>query len=358
MMINGRRIGKNHPTYIIAEMSANHRHDKEKAKEMIHAMKESGADAVKFQTYTPDTITIDCKTTYFVDCLKGTIWEGQSLYELYGDAYTPWDWQPELKELAESLGMDCFSTPFDETAVDFLEAMKVPAYKIASFELVHLPLIRKVAKTGKPIFLSTGMGTKEEIQDAVDVILCERPGNLVLLKCTSAYPAKIEDANLATIPDMEKIFNVAVGLSDHTPGSAVPVTAVLQGACAIEKHFVLDREKDKGPDSVFSMEPQEFREMVLCVREAEDDSSKAHGTTEALGQVQYGPTGGQKGSIVFRPSLFVIEDIKAGEKFTEKNVKITRPGYGLLPKHLPEVLGKHAARDIERGTPISTNLIA
>ncbi len=350
--IGTREIGRNKPSYIIAEMSANHGQDKEKAKEIIYAMKESGADAVKLQTYTPDTITLDCNNKYFVDCLKGTIWEGQSLYELYGEAYTPWDWQPELKMLAESLGMDFFSTPFDETAIDFLEEMNVPAYKIASFELVHLPLIREVARTGKPIFMSTGMGTKEEIQDAVDVIISERPGNLILLKCTSVYPAEIADANLATIPDMEKSFGVAVGLSDHTLGSAVPITSILQGACVIEKHFILDREKDKGPDSAFSMEPKEFREMVDQVRETEQNPPSAPITKEAIGKVQYGPSGGQKGSVVFRPSLFVIQDVKKGEPFTKSNTRILRPGYGLPPKYYADILNKRSLHDIPRGTPL------
>ena len=356
--IGGRKIGSGFPAYIIAEMSANHGHDKGKAIEMIHAMKESGADAVKLQTYTPDTITINCRNSYFVDCLKGTLWEGKSLYELYGEAYTPWEWQPALKEEAEMLGMDCFSSPFDVTAVDFLETMNVPAYKVASFELVHLPLIRRIAETRKPIIMSTGMATREEITDALHVARDAGATDIALLKCTSAYPAKLEDANLLTIPDMLQSFGVPVGLSDHTPGSAVPVAAVQMGACIIEKHFVLDRERDKGPDSSFSMEPKEFRAMVDAVRNTERHPSSIKSEQSILGTVQYGPSEGEKGSAVFRPSIFVVESVRQVEVFTERNVRITRPGYGLLPKRLPDILGKIATRAIERGTPLSMDLIS
>lgn len=354
--IAGRRIGSGEPAYIVAEMSANHGQNKEKAKEIIHAMKESGANAVKLQTYTPDTITLNCRNKYFVDCLKGTIWEGKSLYELYGEAFTPWEWQPELKELAESLGMDCFSTPFDETAVDFLETMNVPAYKVASFELVHLPLIRRMARTGKPLLMSTGMATLEEIRDALEA--ASGASGVILLKCTSAYPAKIEDANLRTIPDMCKEFGVLVGISDHSPGSAVPIAAKSLGACVIEKHFILDRERDKNPDSPFSMEPKEFREMVDAVRAMEKDPKSAVVDERALGQVHYGPSGGEKGSEIFRPSIFVIRDIAEGEPFTSENMKITRPGYGLKPKHFDEVIGKLAVKHLERGTPLTFDLIS
>ncbi|MBI2636135.1 pseudaminic acid synthase [Candidatus Peregrinibacteria bacterium] len=346
------------PAYIIAEMSANHGQDKAKAKEMVHAMKESGADAVKLQTYTPDTITINCHNSYFTDCLKGTIWEGQSLYELYGDAFTPWEWQPELKELAEHLGMDCFSTPFDETAVDFLERMDVPAYKVASFELVHLPLIRRIAKTGKPMILSTGMATKAEIGDALAEAGRAGAREMALLKCTSAYPAKPEDANLRTIPDMMREFGVPVGISDHTTGDAVPVAAITQGACIIEKHFVLDRERDKGPDSSFSMEPLEFRKMVDVVRAAENDPGSAEIDGKALGTVRYGPANGDKGNLIFRPSVFVVENMRKGDTFTERNTRIIRPGYGLPPKELENVLGRKATSAISRGTPLSWALVA
>ncbi len=358
LIINGRRIGPNQPAYIIAEMSANHGQDKAKAIEIIRAMKESGADAVKLQTYTPDTITLKCANRYFVDCLKGTIWEGQSLYDLYADAYTPWEWQPELKAEAERLGMDCFSTPFDETAVDFLEQMDVSAYKIASFEIVHLPLIRRVAATGKPMILSTGMATQEEISEALAAARDAGATQIALLKCTSAYPAKLEDANLRTIPNMMKEFDVPIGLSDHTMGHAVPVAAVTQGACITEKHFVLDRKRDKGPDSAFSMEPQEFREMVNAVRAAEKVPASAQINPAALGEVRYGPGDADKKSLVFRPSIFAVQDITAGDKFTEKNIRIIRPGYGLAPKEVGNVLGKSAVKAIKMGTPLSLDVIA
>ena len=356
IVINGRKIGEGEPAYIIAEMSANHGQDFEKAKELIHAMKEAGANAVKIQTYTPDTVTIDCDNPYFVDCLKGTIWEGQSLYALYGEAFTPWEWQPELKVLAESLGMDCFSTPIGEEAITLLEEMDVPVYKVSSFEIVHLPLIRRIAATGKPMIISTGMATKEEIQDALDA--AANASGIALLKCTSAYPAKIDDANLRTIPAMAAEFHVPVGLSDHTMGHAVPVAAITQHACIIEKHFVLSREKDKGPDSTFSMEPQEFRAMVDAVRQAEKNIDTVPVDERALGEVHYGTSSGDKGSTIFRPSIFVVEDIEAGEKFTNRNTRIIRPGNGLKPKHFEEVLGKKAAHAIPRGTPLTWECVS
>lgn len=350
----GRRIiGAGHPAYVIAEMSANHGQNKDQAIAIIRAMKNAGADAVKLQTYTPDTITIDCANRYFTDCLKSTLWEGKSLYQLYGEAFTPWEWHAELKSEAEELGMDFFSTPFDETAVDFLETLHVPAYKVASFEIVHLPLIRKIARTGKPMIMSTGMATHEEIADAVNAAREEGATEIALLKCTSAYPAKIEDANLLTIPAMMQEFGVPVGLSDHTPGGAVPVTAVTLGGCIIEKHFVIDRERDKGPDSAFSLEPKEFADMVAAVRAAEKDPASAAIDERALGQARFGPTDGDRKSLVFRPSVFTVADIAAGEAFTTENTRVIRPGYGLAPKHLPEVLGSRAAKAMERGTPIS-----
>jgi len=358
IVIRGRTIGQGHPAYIIAEMSANHGQDKTKALEIIHAMKESGADAVKLQTYTRDTMTLDCDNAYFTDCLKGTLWEGKSLYALYGEAYTPWEWQGALKEEAERLGMDCFSTPFDFTAVDFLEGLGMPAYKIASFELTHLPLIRKVAATGKPLILSTGMGTREEIADALAAARGAGAAQIALLKCTSAYPANIEDANLRTIPAMAEEFHVPVGLSDHTMGYAVPVAAVTQGACIIEKHFVLDRERDKGPDSAFSMEPAEFRAMVDVVRGMERDPASAMVNEAALGEVHFGPSRGDSKSMVFRPSIFAMRDIAAGDTFTVNNIRIARPGYGLPPKDWDAVLGRTAQAAIARGTPLAWNIIA
>ncbi len=340
-----RTIGAGHPAYVIAEMSANHGQDYSRAVEIIHAMKDSGADAVKLQTYTPDTITIPSDRPEF-KIGKGTLWEGKNLHSLYGEAYTPWDWQPKLKKLAEELGMHLFSTPFDHTAVDFLEEMNVPAHKIASFEIVDVPLIRKVAKTGKPMIMSTGMATLEEITDAVEAARGEGNNQIALLKCTSAYPAPPEEMNLRTIADLSRRFGVPAGLSDHTLGITVPVAAVALGACIIEKHFTLSR-KEPGPDSAFSLEPHEFKQMVEAIRVAE----------KALGEPSYKVTKQEEASRVFRRSLFVVEDMKAGDVFTEKNVRSIRPGYGMAPKFLDDVLGKKAAKAIGRGTPLSRDLI-
>lgn len=342
--IGSHEIGPGRPTYIIAEMSGNHNHDYSKAEAIIKAAKEAGADAVKMQTYTPDTITIDCDNEFFQ--IKDTIWEGRTLYSLYGEAYTPWDWQPQLKQLADKLGIDLFSSPFDDTAVDFLEKMDVPAYKIASFELVDLPLIRKVARTGKPTILSTGMGTAEEIEEAVNAFREAGGRDLVLLKCTSAYPAPPEEANLQTIPDMAERFGVPAGLSDHTLGSVVSLAAVSLGACIVEKHFTLSRDGG-GPDSAFSMEPDEFKSMVNDIRIAE----------AAIGSPHYGRTPKQEASIIFRRSLFVTKDVQAGELFSEKNVRSIRPGVGMHTRYYESVIGKAAAEDIKRGTPLSWELI-
>ena len=342
--INERRIGPGYPTYIIAEMSANHGQDFDQAVEIIKAMKAAGADAVKLQTYTPDTMTIDCDNPYFL--IKGTIWEGRTLYNLYGDAYTPWEWQPKLKKIANELGMDLFSTPFDSTAVDFLEQMDVPVFKIASFENIDLPLVRRVAATDKPIIMSSGMATLAEIDEAVRAIRDSGNDQLALLKCTSAYPSPPEAANLRTIPHLSAAFNVPVGLSDHTTGVAVPVASVSVGACIIEKHFTLSRAVP-GPDSAFSLEPAEFKAMVEAVRVAE----------KALGTVQYGVSRQEQESTVFRRSLFVVQDVKAGDTFTVDNIRSIRPGNGLPPRFLDDVLGRQAGRDIERGTPLSWDLI-
>ncbi len=344
MQINNRPIGPGHPTYIIAEMSANHNQDFEQAIRIVQAAKEAGADAIKLQTYTPDTMTIQSNKAYFH--IKGTIWEGRTLHDLYGEAYTPWEWQPKLKAEAERLGMACFSTPFDHTAVDFLEAMSVPAYKIASFELVDLPLIERVARTGKPMIMSTGMGSLAEIDEAVQTIRNVGNQPFALLKCTSAYPAPPEEMNLRTIPHLSEAFGVVAGLSDHTLGIAVPVAAVTLGACIVEKHFTLSREMP-GPDSAFSLEPHEFKAMVEAIRVAE----------KALGQVSYQVTEREGASRVFRRSLFVVKDIQAGEVFTEEHVRSIRPGHGLPPKYLPEVLGRRATQDIERGTPLAWGMV-
>lgn len=350
--INGRKIGPGHPVYVIAEMSANHGQSFSKAVEMLHAMKEAGADAVKLQTYTPDTLTIRSDRPEF--CVgEGTLWAGKTLYDLYGEAYTPWEWQPKLKQQADVLGMDLFSSPFDPTAVDFLEMMDVPAYKIASFEIVDIPLIQKVAETGKPIIISTGMASKEEIADALKAADgCP----VALLKCTSAYPARPEEMHLRTIPAMAQEFSVPVGLSDHTLGIEVPVTAVHLGACIIEKHFTLDR-KDGGPDSAFSFEPKEFAAMVEAVRAAEKSRNTTDLDERIIGNVQYGPSEHERKSLQFRRSLFAVKDIAKGQTLTEENVRSIRPGHGLPPKELPNLLGKKAKVRIERGTPLAWDMI-
>jgi len=345
LTINNRAIGHGHPVYIIAEMSANHGQSYDEAVKIIRAAKEAGADAIKLQTYTPDTITIDCDNEYF-RIGKGTIWEGRNLYDLYKEAYTPWEWQPELKKIANDLGMDLFSTPFDNTAVEFLEKMDVPAYKIASFELVDIPLVQRVARTGKPIIMSTGMATIGEIEEAVTAAREAGCKELALLKCTSAYPADPAEMNLRTIPHMADAFNVPVGLSDHTLGIAVPVAAVALGACIVEKHFTLSRAVP-GPDSAFSLEPHEFREMVNAIRVTE----------KALGQVNYAITEKEAASRVFRRSLFVVKDMKAGEVFTEENVRSIRPGYGLHTRHLQNIIGKRIAESFPAGTPMNWDLL-
>jgi N-acetylneuraminate synthase len=344
--INGRQIGGGAPVYVIAEISANHNQSFDEAARIIAAAKDAGADAIKLQTYTADTLTIRSDNRYF-RIGEGTLWEGRNLYDLYAEAYTPWEWQPKLKAIAEELGMDLFSTPFDDTAVAFLENINVPAYKIASFELVDLPLIRTVARTGKPIIMSTGMATAEEIEEAVRTAREAGAAELALLKCTSAYPAMPEEMHLRTIPDMASTFGVPIGLSDHTMGVAAPVAAVALGACILEKHLTLSRAIH-GPDSTFSLEPHEFRATVDAVRAAE----------QALGTIHYGASEREEHSRGFRRSLFVVEDVKAGQPFTAANVRSIRPGYGLHTRHLGEVLGMLASRDIERGTPLAWELIA
>jgi N-acetylneuraminate synthase len=343
--INGKLIGSGEPVYIIAEISANHNQSYEDAAQLVRLAKEVGADAVKLQTYTPETITIDCDNEYF-QIGEGTLWSGKTLYELYSEAYMPWEWQPKLKELADVLEIDLFSTPFDETAVEFLEVMNVSAFKIASFEIVDLPLLRRVAATEKPIIMSTGMATLAEIDEAVEVIKLERDHQLALLKCTSAYPALPEEMNLQTIPHMAAAFHVPVGLSDHTLNSAVPVAAVTLGASIIEKHLTLSRD-NPGPDSKFSMEPPEFKAMVNAIRITE----------KALGQVSYKVTKREFNSRIFRRSLFVVEDVAQGQKFTIENVRSIRPGYGLHTRFLEMVLGRQAVEEISKGTPLGWDLI-
>ncbi|MFA7418652.1 MAG: pseudaminic acid synthase [Melioribacteraceae bacterium] len=343
--IAGKIINDKSDTFIIAELSANHNQDFDIAIKSIDAIKECGADAVKLQTYTADTITLDCDNDYF-QIKQGTIWDGTTLYKLYKQAYTPWEWQPKLKQYTEKLGLICFSSPFDLSAVDFLEQMNVPAYKIASFEIVDLPLIEYVASKGKPIIISTGIATEEEIGDAVDA--CKKVGNsqIALLKCTSEYPAPIEEANLVSIPYLTEKYKVVAGLSDHTLGTTASITAVALGARIIEKHFILDRAIG-GPDSSFSLEPKDFKQMVVAIRETE----------KSLGQVSFELTDKIKKSRHFSRSLFAVQDIKAGEIITDENVRSIRPADGLPPKYLPKILGKKVSRDISKGTPISWDLI-
>jgi len=344
--IGGRVIGAGQAVYVIAELSANHNQKFEQAVRIIEEAKRAGADAVKLQTYTADTITLKSDKEYF-RVGGGTLWDGRNLHDLYAEAYTPWDWQPRLKKVANDLGLDVFSTPFDPSAVDFLEKMDVPAYKVASFELVDIPLIQKMACTGKPLIMSTGMATEDEIEEAVKAARDAGAAEIALLKCTSAYPAAPEEMNLRTIPELSRRFNVVAGLSDHTMGIAVPVAAVALGASIIEKHLTLSRS-DPGPDSAFSLEPHEFKAMVDAVRVAE----------KALGQVHFGCSPKEANSRMFRRSLFVVQDVKRGEVFTAENVRSIRPAHGLHTRHLPEVLGKRAAANIERGTPLAWDLIA
>lgn len=338
--INGRAVGDGNPAYIIAEMSANHAGSIERAIEMIHVAKEAGADCVKIQTYTADTITIDCHNKYF-NIENGT-WEGENLYSLYQKAYTPWEWQERLRNEAIKAGIDFLSTPFDSSSVDFLEKLGMSFYKIASFELVDIPLLQYVASKNKPIIMSTGMGTLEEIEEAVSAVYSTGNRQLALMKCSSAYPAKSEEMNLSTIPDMKKRFGIPVGLSDHSMGEFSAATAVAMGANIIEKHFCISREI-KNPDSSFSMEPDEFRDMVRQVREVE----------KAMGKVSYGVSEQEESNARFRRSLFVVEDIRAGEMLTPQNIRSIRPAYGIKPKHYNEVLGKRALHDLKRGTPLS-----
>jgi pseudaminic acid synthase len=343
--IGSRQIGMGQPVYVVAELSANHNHDFEQALRLVRACKESGADAVKVQTYTPDTITIRSDQEYF-QIRGGTLWDGRTLHELYGEACMPWDWQPKLKQVADDLGLDFFSSAFDETAVDFLENMGVPAYKLASCELVDIPLLQKMSRTGKPLIISTGMATIEEIKEAVETARLAGAEQIALLRCTSAYPALPSEMNLRTIPELERRFAVPVGLSDHTMDIAVPITAVALGACIIEKHFTLSRSL-KGPDSAFSLDPAEFKAMVEAVRVAE----------KSLGEIHFGLTESERSSRVFRRSLFVVQAVRQGETFNEENVRSIRPGHGLHTRHLGQIVGQRAARDIERGTPLSWDLV-
>ncbi len=347
MQINGRTIGLDARPYLIAEMSGNHNHSLDRALEIVDAAAKSGADAIKLQTYTADTITLDCDGPGFVIEDEKSLWNGRRLHELYDEAHTPWDWHGPIIERARKHGLDCFSSPFDASAVDFLESLDVPAYKIASFEVIDLPLIRKVAATGKPMIISTGMASVIDIGEAIRA--AQEAGNdqLCILKCTSTYPATPANTNISTIPNMRDTFGVEVGLSDHTMGTGVAVAATALGAVLIEKHFTL-RRADGGVDSTFSLEPAEF----LALRE---ETERAW---QSLGQVTYGGTKAEEGSRQFRRSLYVAEDMAEGEAFTETNLRSVRPGFGLAPKHYDTLLGKRVNRALTKGTPVSWDLIA
>ena len=344
--IAGRRIGPSAPPFVIAEMSGNHNHSLERALAIVDAAADAGAHALKMQTYTADTITLDVARDEFVISDPGSLWAGRTLHSLYEEAHTPWDWHEALFARARERGMIPFSTPFDETAVDFLETLDSACYKIASFENVHLPLIRKVAATGKPVIMSTGMATEEELGEAVGAARGAGCADLVLLKCTSTYPASPENTNLATISHMRERFGCLVGLSDHSMGIGVSVAAVALGAVAVEKHFTLARS-DGGVDSTFSMEPDEMRALVIETERA----------WQALGDVSYGPTDAEKASLQFRRSLYVAEDMRIGDVFTTTNLRVVRPGLGLAPKHYDEVLGRRITQDASKGTPVSWDLV-
>ena len=340
LTIDGRPVGEGHPAYIVAELSANHAQRYDQAVELIHAAREAGADAVKLQTYTPDTLTIRSPQRYF-RIEGGTPWDGQTLYDLYRHAYTPWEWQPKLNAVAKRLGITLFSTAYDLTAVDFLEEMGVPVHKVASFELPDLPLIETMARTGKPLILSTGMASLEEIQEAMQAARNAGAGQVMVLKCTSAYPAPPEEMNLRAIPQLAQRFQVPVGLSDHTLGATVAVAAVALGARMIEKHLTLSRSAPSA-DRAFSLEPNEFKAMVEAVRLAE----------QALGSASYQVGRAEAKSLIYRRSLFAVEDVKAGDILSENNVRSIRPGHGLPPKFLKQVAGRRAVVDLPRGTPL------
>jgi pseudaminic acid synthase len=345
--INDRKIGLGQPPFIIAEMSGNHNQSLERALEIVEAAAKTGAHALKIQTYTPDTMTLDLDEREFHISDPKSLWEGKSLYKLYGEAYTPWEWHMPIFDRARELGIIAFSTPFDDTAVDFLEGLDVPCYKIASFENTDLPLIRRVAATGKPLIISTGMASIAELDETVRAAREAGCKDLILLKCTSTYPATAENTNILTIPHMRELFCCEVGLSDHTMGIGVSVASVALGATVIEKHFTLNRS-DGGVDSTFSMEPTEMTQLVV----------EAERAWQSLGKVSYGATEAEKKSIVFRRTLYVVQDIKAGEVLTNENVRAIRPGLGLPTKYLDVVLGKKLKQDVKRGTGMHWDLLA
>jgi N-acetylneuraminate synthase len=342
--IAGRKIGTGHPPYVVCELSGNHNGNLDRALQLIDAAAATGADAIKIQTYTPDTLTIDSDRPEFK--LKGGLWDNKTLYELYGEAQTPYEWHPALFARAKAHGVTLFSTPFDETAIDLLASLDAPAYKIASFEAIDLSLIERVARQRKPMIISTGMANLAEIQDAVTAARDAGAPGIALLHCTSAYPAPVTDANVRTIPHLASAFGVVGGLSDHTPGTAVAVAAIALGACIIEKHFTLSRT-DGGPDAAFSLEPEEFKRLV-------DDCRAAW---SALGDITYDLQGSERGNKAFRRSIYAVATIEAGEAFSTQNVRSIRPGFGLPPKALPGLIGRRARRRIERGEPIVSSLV-
>ena len=346
MIIGNYTISKKHKPLIVAEMSGNHNQSLDRALKIVEAAAESGVHMLKLQTYTADTLTINSKNSDFFIADSKSLWKGKSLHDLYKEAHTPWEWQEKIIKKSNELGMLCFSTPFDETAVDFLEKLNVPAYKIASFENVHLPLIRKVAQTGKPVIISTGLATKTEIEEAVQALKIGGCSQFALLKCTSAYPASPENSNILTIPELRKNFDCEVGLSDHTIGIGVALAAISHGATVIEKHFTLDRN-DGGVDSSFSIEPKEMKILV-------DESVKAW---QSLGKISYGPTESEKDGIKFRRSIYVVEDVNAGEKLTKKNLRIIRPGKGLSPKFYEKLLDREVNQKIKRGTALQWKMV-
>jgi len=344
--IGNREIGRQQAPFVIAEMSGNHNQSLERALEIVEAVAKTGAHALKIQTYTPDTMTIDLDEREFHISDPKSLWAGTSLYKLYGEAYTPWEWHKPIFDRARALGIIPFSTPFDDTAVDFLETLDVPCYKIASFENTDLPLIRRVATTGKPLIISTGMATVAELDDTVRAAREAGCKDLILLKCTSTYPATAENTNILTIPHLRELFGCEVGLSDHTMGVGVSITSVALGASVIEKHFTLSRA-DGGVDSAFSMEPAEMAQLVL-------ESGRAW---QAMGHVAYGPTEVEKKSLQYRRSLYVVQDIKAGDVLTKENVRAIRPGLGLSTKYLEKVLGKTVSQDVKRGTALGWGML-
>ena len=344
LAIAGRQIGYGQPPYLIAEMSANHGGSLDQALAVIEAAAQAGADAVKLQTYTADTITIDCDRPDFL--IKGGLWDGRTLYDLYQEAHTPWEWHRELFARARELGITMFSSPFDESAVDFLEGLGAPAYKVASFELVHLPLLRKIASTGKPVILSTGMASHAEIAESIGVLRKAGCRELLVLHCTSGYPTPPDEANIRMIPRLSELFDTPVGLSDHTLDNTVAIAAVALGAVAIEKHFTLDRA-DGGPDAAFSLEPAEFASLVTTARTA----------WAALGTADDVRAPSEQGNRMFRRSIYAVTDIKKGDRLTHNSIRVIRPGFGLAPRHYDELIGRAASADIARGTPISWAVI-